>query len=167
MTWAVTPELHRPIAVEHIGPGGLDVAVEANAAECAALAARMDIPAVLSLTCRFHLARDSAGGLLAHASLTARVVQTCVVSLEDFAAPVEEHFAVRCVPAGEESDDADPGALDEIAYADGVLDLGEAAAEQLALALDPYPRAPGAVLPDIQDEAPAGPFDALAARRRH
>ena len=161
------PELHRPIAIERVGPRGLDVAVEATAAECAALAARMNIPAVLSLTCRFHLVRDAAGGLLAHGSLTAQVVQTCVVSLEDFAAPVEEQFAVRCVPAGEEGDSADPEAIDEITYADGVLDLGEAAAEQLALALDPYPRAPDAVLPDMQDEGPERPFDALRSLRRH
>ena len=32
------PELHRPIAIERIGPAGLDVTVEASAAECAALA---------------------------------------------------------------------------------------------------------------------------------
>ena len=50
---------------------------------------------------------------------------------------------MRCVPAGQESDDADPEAPDEIGYADGMLDLGEAAAEQLALALDPYPRSAG------------------------
>ena len=48
------------------------------------------------------------------------------------------------------------------------LDLGEAAAEQLALALDPYPRAPDAVLPDIPDEPEVLPFATLASlRRRH
>lgn len=160
------PELHRPIAVERIGPAGLDVTVEANAAECAALARRMDLPAVLTLSCGFHLERDTPGTLLAYGNLLARVVQTCVVSLEDFAATVEERFAVRCVPDGEESDDLDPAALDEIAYAGGTLDLGEAAAEQLALALDPYPRAPDAVLPDTSDDPVAQPFAALAALRR-
>ena len=95
-------------------------------------------------------------------------MQTCVVSLEDFTATVEEHFAVRCVPDGAESDNADPEALDEIPYADGTLDLGEAAAEQLALALDPYPRAPDAVLPEWRTKPEAQPFDALASlRRRH
>ena len=39
------PELHRPIAIERVGPSGLDVMVEASAAECAALARRMDVPA--------------------------------------------------------------------------------------------------------------------------
>ena len=44
----------------------------------------------------------------------------------------------------------------------GTIDLGEAAAEQLALALDPYPRAPGAVL-EMEEEPEAAPFAALAA----
>jgi uncharacterized metal-binding protein YceD (DUF177 family) len=162
------PELHRPIAIERVGPSGLDVMVEASAAECAALARRMDVPAVLSLACRFHLQREIAGTLLARGHLVARLVRTCVVSLDDFATTVEERFAVRCVPEGEESDDVDPSAPDEIVYGDGTIDLGEATAEQLALALDPYPRAPDAVLPDVLDEPDVQPFAALEAlRRRH
>lgn len=162
----MTPELHRPIAVARVGPAGLDVTVEATRAECAALAARMQLPAVLALTCRFRLERDTAGSLLAHGHLFARVVQTCVVSLEDFTDVVEDRFVVRCVEAGRESDDNDPCSLDEMVFADGVLDVGEAAAEQLALALDPYPRAPGAELPDIAEEPAAHPFSALRGPRQ-
>jgi uncharacterized metal-binding protein YceD (DUF177 family) len=162
----MTPELHRPVAVERIGAGGQDITVEASAAECTALARRMDLPAVLSLMCRFHLAQDTADTLIARGHLVAHVVQTCVLSLEDFGATVEEHFTVRCVPEGQESDDTDPDALDEITYVDGTLDLGEAAAEQLALALDPYPRAPGAELPEIEAEPDAHLFAGLGAVKR-
>lgn len=162
----MTPELHRPIAIERVGSAGLDVMVEAGAAECAAVARRMNLPAVLALTCRFHLERDSADTVLAFGTLVARLVQTCVVSLEDFTATIEECFTVRCVPDGEESHGADPEALDEITYADGMLDLGEATAEQLGLALDPYPRAPDAVLRDLPDDPEAQPFAALDALRR-
>jgi len=162
------PELHRPIAIERVGSAGWDVTVEASPAECAALARRMELPGVLALRCGFHLERDTAGSVIVLGHLLARVVRTCVVSLEEFTAVVEERFTVRCVPAGEESDDDDPDTPDEIGYADGTLDLGEAAAEQLALALEPYPRAPGAVLPDLPDDADATPFAALEAlRRRH
>jgi uncharacterized metal-binding protein YceD (DUF177 family) len=162
------PELHRPIAVDRIGAAGLDVMVEASAAECAALAARMNLPAIVSLSCDFRVERDTAGTLLAYGHLVAGVVQTCIVSLEDFTTSVEERFTVRCVPEGDESDDIDPDALDEIVYVDGILDLGEAAAEQLALALDPYPRAPGAVLPELPEDPEAQPFSALSSlRRRH
>jgi uncharacterized metal-binding protein YceD (DUF177 family) len=160
------PELHRPLAIARVGPAGLDVTVEASAAECLALARRMGLPAVLALTCRFRLERDTAETLLAHGHLVARVAQTCVVSAEDFTSTIEERFTVRCVPAGHESDDADPMALDEIPYADGTLNLGEAAAEQLALALDPYPRAPDAVLPNLPEDSEKPPFATLRALRR-
>jgi hypothetical protein len=162
----MTPELHRPLMVERVGPGGLDYVVEASRDECAALAHRMNLPAVLSLTCRFRLEQDLAGALVARGHLIARIVQTCVVSLDDFTATVEERFVVRCVPEGMESDDPDPEALDEIAYTGGIVDLGEAAAEQLAL--DPYPRCPGAVLADIEVEPEPHQFANLdALKRRH
>jgi len=160
------PELHRPIAMERIGPSGLDVLVEANAAECAALAERLRLPAVLSLTCRFHLQHPVGDVVMAHGHLVAEVVQTCVVSLEDFSAIVEERFALRWVPEGEESADVDPESPDEIAYEDGTLDLGEAAAQQFGLALDPYPRAPGAALPSIEPGPEHPAFARLAGLKR-
>ena len=158
----MTPELHRPIMVERVGPAGLDYRVEASPDECAALAIRMSLPAVQSLTCRFSLERDASGTVVARGHLLARIVQTCVVSLDDFTATVDDHFVVRCVPEGAESDDPDPDALDEIVCPGGILDLGEAAAEQLALALDPYPRAPGAELPEIEAERAFQHFSGLA-----
>jgi uncharacterized metal-binding protein YceD (DUF177 family) len=113
----------------------------------------------------FRLRRLTADCILAEGRLRARVVQTCVVSLDDFTAEIDEHFRVRFVPAGQESDDPDPEADDEIGYTAGALDLGEAAAEQLALVLDPYPRAPGAELPEVESDGQEHPFAAL--RRRH
>ncbi len=162
----MTPEVHRPIAVGHIGAAGLDVTVQATADELAILAPRMGVPAVLSLTCAFHLHRDAAHRLVGHGHLRAEVMQTCVVSLEDFRATVEEKFSVFFVPSGEEAGDDDPAEPDEIIYENDVLDLGEAAAEQLALALDPYPRAPGAELPDSASDPEENPFAALAALKR-
>lgn len=161
----MTPELHRPVPADRVGAAGLEVAVEANGTERAALARRMRLPDVLALRCTFRLVRLTADCILAEGRLLAEIVQTCVVSLEDFPAEIDEQFRVRFVPAGQESDDPDPEADDEIGYADGMLDLGEAAAEQLALALDPYPRAPGAELPEVETQADEHPFAAL--RRRH
>jgi hypothetical protein len=141
------PELRRPVPVAEIGPSGFDSLVEANPAECVALAGRLGVPAVLSLTCRFHLTRVAFDAIAAEGHLVAMVVRTCVVSLDDFETDVAEDFRVRFVPAGTERDEIDPEAEDEIPFTGGVIDLGEAAAEQLALALDPYPRKPGAELP--------------------
>jgi uncharacterized metal-binding protein YceD (DUF177 family) len=162
----MTPELHRPITVDRIGPAGLTITVEANAAECAALAERMQIPGILALRCRFRLKSESGGTILATGALEARVIQMCVVSLEDFESTLTESFTVRFVPEIDQTDDLDPESDDEIPYDRNTLDLGEAAAEQLALSLDPYPRRPDAELPEADAEETPHPFSALAALRQ-
>jgi uncharacterized metal-binding protein YceD (DUF177 family) len=156
------PELSRPVAVERVGPAGLDVEIRADAAECHALAARMAIPAVEDFVCRFRLAAAPGRVVLAEGHLQARVVRVCVLTLDPFETVTEERFRLRFVPSCREPDDDDPDSDDEIAYQGGTIELGEAAAEQLALALDPYPRKPGAVLPDTGDAAAGHPFAALA-----
>jgi len=160
------PEFHRPISLDRVGTHGLDLTLEASAPECAALAARMKLPAVHALSCQFHLIRESRDVVVARGYLRARITQTCVVSLEDFEATVEEGFQVRFVPSGEESDEIDPETDDEIPFEGNQIDLGEAAAEQLGLALDPYPRMPGAELPEAEAEIEPHPFAALAGLRR-
>ena len=157
----MTPEFHRPISLDRIGTLGLDMTVTATPAECAALAIRMKLPAVLALSCVFHLLRESRDKVLARGILSATVTQTCVISLEDFEAGVREVFQVRFVPSGEEADEADPDSDDEIGFEGNMIDLGEAAAEQLGLALDPYPRMPGVEMPSVEDEPEPHPFAAL------
>ena len=155
----MTPEMPRWVAVDRL-PG--EVLVEAEAAERAALARRLRIEEVAALACRFHLRRVGET-VLADGALEARVVQSCVVSLEPVEQEVRELFALRFVPAGQERADDDPEAADELGYEGGRIDLGEAAAEQLALALDPYPRHPDAVLEGGEDEEEiAHPFARLA-----
>jgi uncharacterized metal-binding protein YceD (DUF177 family) len=171
MSDKIASELHRPFAVERVGSAGRDQMVEATAFECTALAERLQIPAVLSLACRFHLATAPGGVVLAEGLLDARLVRDCVVSLEPFETVVAERFRVRFVPAtalAEEDDEAvlDPDADDEVPYEGAVIDLGEAAVEQLALAMDPYPRRPDATLPDEASDAAESPFAALARLRR-
>lgn len=159
------PELHRPFAADRVGPAGASQRVEAAPGECAALAERMGVPAVRALSCDFRLRPLPGAVIEAEGSLAAVVVQECVVTLDPFEAAVRETFRVRFVPEGREQDDVDPESPDEIPYAGAVIDLGEAAAEQLALALDPYPRKPGAELPEPAADASAHPFAKLAARR--
>jgi uncharacterized metal-binding protein YceD (DUF177 family) len=161
----MTVELHRILSADQIGLSGVLFVVDATEAECAALAARMQIPAVLSLHCSFRLTPWISGGFLAKGELKARVVRTCVVSMDDFETDVAESFSVRFVPAGTESEDVDPDDDDEIPFDRNVLDLGDAAAEQLALNLDPYPRRPDAALPEVEPEDAPHPFQALSKLR--
>lgn len=155
------PELHRPIPVERVGPRGLNITVEATPDECAALAERMHLPAIRALTCTFHLAQEGRTRVKATGQLKAVLIQTCVVTLENFESTLTEDFRVRFVPAAELNEDVDLDDDDEIPFENDTLDLGEAAAEQLGLALDPYPRKPGAELPPLGDEEDDGPFGAL------
>lgn len=163
------PELHRPTATDRIPVSGMTVDVQADAAECEAIAARLMIPAVKKLSCRFVLTRPLAGAttkrpgeILAEAHLRATLVRECVVSLEKFTVKIDERFRVRFVSAGSESDDEDPESDDEIAYGGAAIDLGEAAVEQLGLTLDPYPRKPGAELPPEANDPEEGAFAALS-----
>jgi len=143
--------------------GAVERRIEANDAECAALASAFGIPAVLRLAGVFALTPEAGGVFGAALRLSARVRQVCVVTLEEFEAELREEAALRFVPAravkeGAEIELLDPETLegpDEIFYGGEVIDLGAALAEQLALALDPYPRKPGAVLAvDALEEGP-------------
>jgi uncharacterized metal-binding protein YceD (DUF177 family) len=161
----MTPELTRPFPIDRMGEASR-VTVEATAEERAAIAVRLGIVAVGALSCRFALRRWEGATVHAEGSLSASVTQLCVVSMEPFDSEIREDFAVRFVPEGMESDEIDLDAPDDIPYAGAMIDLGEAATEQLALALDPFPRRPGA---EMAGEALAdgdNPFAALAALRK-
>jgi hypothetical protein len=101
-----------------------------------------------------------------------------VVTLEPMTSEVREPIDLAFVPprAGEPLDevaddidqDIDPGAEDEPEIlVDGVADLGIAATEFLLLAIDPYPRKPGAVFEPPTAADPGGhPFAALEALKK-
>lgn len=161
----MTPELHRPVALDRVGPRGSTIEVEAKPDELPAIAARLRILALESLHCVFKLRRVGASTVEAEGVLRAQVTETCVVSLDPFSHAVQEAFTVHFVPPGMEDDNPDPEAVDQIPYTGGAADLGEAAVEQLALALDPFPRKPGAMLPDKATVETASPFAALRARQ--
>lgn len=147
----------RPIRVESIPEGGLERMIEANEAECEALAAANDLQAVRRLVARFTLRRLGRGRIRVQGELHAEVTQTCVVSLEPIDAVLEEAVDVRfAAPPGAGPRGRKPPveATEAVAFApgdedppdpiiDGQIDLGALAAEFLSLALDPYPRKPG------------------------
>jgi uncharacterized metal-binding protein YceD (DUF177 family) len=161
----MTPELSRPFAIDRMGEASR-VTVEATATERDAVAKRLGAIAIAHLVCRFQLRRWEGATVQAEGTLQARVTQTCVVSSEAFDTDIAEDFDIRFVPEGMESDDIDLDAPDEIPYAGASIDLGEATTEQLALALDPFPKKPGAAIADDAQDPPEGPFAALARVRK-
>jgi uncharacterized metal-binding protein YceD (DUF177 family) len=167
----VTPEFSRLVSLESLGAAPREVAIEAEEAECAALAARFDLVAVHALSAKAAVCRDEAK-VIAQGVLHAAVTQKCVVSGEPVAAKVETPFHIEFRPppeSGAEEVELDPAELDVVFYEGDSVDLGEAAAETLSLALDPYPRASDADEKlreaGVKSEAEAGPFAALAALR--
>ena len=156
----MTPEMSRPFPVDRVGDG-IRYVVNSTPAEREAVAKRMGLVELPEFSCVFELRKADRNCILAAGELRARAVQTCVVSLEIFEEQIQEDFLVRFVPDGTQAEDLDLEAEDEIPYVGTMLDLGEAATEQLALALDPFPRKPGALLPGEDDGAAQGPFAAL------
>ena len=137
------------------------------------MAALFGLPAIASLTGAFELAHEQGGVIAAKLKLRARLTQICVVTLEPFQTVVAEDAKLRFVPAAKVREGAedmlDAETLegpDEIPYAGETIDLGAVLAEQLALALDPYPRKPGAVLPAAVADEAAHPFAVLRGRRQ-
>jgi uncharacterized metal-binding protein YceD (DUF177 family) len=163
------PEFSRPV---RLTPDAREVVLEANEAERAALAARFGILGIAALTARLRLEPEPGGSVRARGRLKAAVEQACVVTLDPVAQAVDAPLDLRILDEGEAPGDDDPDSPDEIESAGGLVDLGEAVAEQLSLALDPYPRAPGAELPPLDPPEPEpepaarpNPFAKLARLR--
>lgn len=173
-------EFSHVVEVDRIGPEGLTLALTADEQARAALARRFRIPAVLSLVAKVRLMPDPATErqYLVKGEIEAEVEQTCVVSLEPVRQRISDNFIRRFAPADmiepeadlgdDEAEWLDPDAEDPVdPIENGLIDAGAVVAEELALALDPYPRKPGAGLPegyrpDAEEGAKVSPFAALA-----
>jgi uncharacterized metal-binding protein YceD (DUF177 family) len=137
-----------------------------------ALAERFGLVAVNRLEANVSLEADG-DAVNAQGSLAADIVQSCAVSGDDLPVTIAEPLAFRFVPestpAAEEVELTEEQ-LDEIPYAGAAFDLGEAVAQSLALAIDPYATGPGAEEvrkeKGLSDEAASGPFAALAALKK-
>jgi len=177
-------ELSRLVEVDDIPAKGLDLTIHADATECAALAVRAGLVAVESLAADFHMRRVKTSQVEVAGALRARVVQTCVVSLDPFESdvecPIEVVFAgpvetdippprrrenLGDLGGASKSRSAELDAPDPII--DGRIDLGALAAEYLMLSLEAYPRKPGVAFDDTGDaDAGAETISPFAALRR-
>ncbi len=167
------PEFSRPVAIDTIGEVPRAMTLEAGAGERQALARRFGLVAIDRLSAEISLSR-LVDGVKATGRMTATAVQSCVATGVPVPEAVDEPFEIlfRPLPVGARPDEEielDESEMDVAFYEGGAIDLGEAMAETLALAVDPYPRAPGAdealKAAGVKSEAEAGPFGALAGLR--
>lgn len=166
----MTPEFFRPERLDAIGEGARSVSIEADADERRRLAARFSLLAIDSLTASFTLKREAAG-ILVTGRVTATVTQACSVTDDPLPATVDEPVLLRFVEPAEHGEEAELGEdlIDTIELEGAAIDLGETAAETVALALDPFPRGPRAAealrAAGVVGEDEAGPFNAFTALR--
>ena len=172
-------DLHRWVALDTLRrDAGLTMHITASPAERAAVARRLGILGVERLDADVRVAPAGTGGWRLEGRFEAEVTQLCSITLEPFRHLVSESFSELFVQAAELEDDAeiDPDAELSMPIEDGGIDVGEAVAQNLSLAVDPYARSDGetgweqlAELPDGMLEGAAngggGPFADLAKLR--
>lgn len=159
-------EFSRPVDVDRLPADEALFDIAATPSEREALARRFALLRLDRLEAQVRLKRLAGGLLRLSATVSAAVVQSCVVTLEPVPGELEDRFALIYGSAGNALGEATLGGEEELVepLPSGFLDIGEAVAQQLSLALDPYPRAPGAEM--AEPPAPGGeklsPFAALA-----
>lgn len=170
---AAPAEFSRSIDVRQVK--GKHMVLTANEAERAALSARFGLVRVDRLEAHVTLHRDDRN-VTAEGSLSADITQSCAVSAEDLAVEINEPLHLRFIPAGtapvsEDEIEIDSAETDEIEYVGTHIDVGEAVAQTLALAIDPFLTGPDADearrAAGLLGESQAGPFAALAALKKH
>jgi uncharacterized metal-binding protein YceD (DUF177 family) len=163
------------VVAEQVPETGLHQELTADPAQCAALAALAGVPGLSGVRASFDLRRAGRGRIHVVGRVTASVGQICVVTLEPMESAIDEPVDVLFAPEDQvetiikameneaETDGETPDPPEPIVG--GQIDLGKLAADVLFLAIDPYPRKPGAVFepPMVPEDPESHPFAALKA----
>jgi uncharacterized metal-binding protein YceD (DUF177 family) len=143
----VRPEFSRRIELARLVAHEATYPISAAADEREALARRFDLLSLERLEAEIRLQRLAGAMVRLSGHFTTDVVQACVVSLQPVASTLAQDFTVLYGPTQPGKSVMVDLETDELEAFDGdAIDIGEAVSQQLALALDPYPRTPGARL---------------------
>ncbi|MDA9436343.1 YceD family protein [Bradyrhizobium sp. CCBAU 51627] len=177
MTGSQSDPWRSPVTVAQIPDTGLHRAFEASVAERQAMADLAGLRDILFAHADFDVVPKSGGRVQVTGRVQARIGQTCVVTLDPIESEIDEEVDLTFAPEAEtrrledlieqgQDDEEPPEVADPPeAIVNGIIDLGRIATDALFLAIDPYPRKPGAVFeteviaPDPEDH----PFAALKA----
>jgi uncharacterized metal-binding protein YceD (DUF177 family) len=164
------PVLSHPVETAKVGTGETTATIEATEREKADLAAALGLVDLSALSAEITLTRGKRGVILVDGRVRADIVQSCVVSLDPVPQQIDETISRRFVEEGSRPGPAAPKAGAEVMVepmeddeppdllTGPVIDVGAIVVEHFVLAIDPYPRARGAALPD----SPVGDFGADA-----
>lgn len=165
-------DLDACIRVDKIPGAGRVVKIDADEKQREALAGRFGVSQVEAFAANVTASRFR-GGIRATGNVDGTIVQPCVVTGEPVTQHISEPVDRVFLPGHDEASEATAGAeifvnleQDDLPdYYDGdEIDLGETVMEIFALAIDLYPRAPGAALEGGiagDDPAELSPFAAL------
>lgn len=141
------PEFSRVVEVPKRRGKTVTLAIAAAPAERAALARRFDLLALDRLEAGLQLELQRDGIVQVSGTLVAELEQSCVVTLEPVPSRLAEEFTLLYGPPEADSEIELDGEAEPVEPFEGDrIDVGEAVAQQLSLALDPFPRAPGATI---------------------
>jgi len=161
-----------PVIVSQIPESGLCCSLEADPATCAAMAEIAGLREIHSARAEFDVKPARDGRVHVAGKLTARIGQTCVVTLDPIENDIDETIDLIFAPPeqlaclADKQEEGGSDAVDQLEpIENGLIELGRLATDVLYLAIDPYPRKPGVVFqPQIAAADPEDhPFAALKA----
>jgi len=162
---------------EDLGEAAKFVHLEANAVERSALATRFELVSVELLVGDLVIERIKGSDLIrVRGQMSAEIRQSCVISGETVSGNLVEKVDERFGPLGKTEIEIEIAVEEEAPLEpimNGEIDLGEIIAQYLGVAIDPYPKAPGAkILQQYQgeegdmDETRENPFEVLSSLQR-
>ena len=138
------PEFSRPVRADQIARHAQGVTITADASEREALAKRFNLLSLSRLEADYTLSENDSG-IEARGRVRAELAQPCVATGVAVPEKIDTQFLLRFVAErDDEGDDEeleiDSDDCDVIGFDGQTIDMGEAVAETMALAMTPYPR---------------------------
>jgi uncharacterized metal-binding protein YceD (DUF177 family) len=167
----VAPEFSRLVPLRSLGSQPFRQRIEANVEERDKLSERLDLLALHRLAAEVQVRRQGAETILLEAAFEAEFEQCCAVTLEPVRGAIRDSFLLLYGPSREEGAEIALSG-DETPFEPlmgDAIDIGEAVAQELSLALPEFPRHPDADA-EIDGVALAdpieSPFASLARLRK-
>jgi uncharacterized metal-binding protein YceD (DUF177 family) len=164
-----SPEFSRLVPLAQLSTRPFRQRIEATAEERERLSRRFDLISLDRLVAEVELRRQSLEVVVLEAEFEAEFEQCCAITLEPVRGAVCDRFSLVYCPAPEAEQEITL-TIDEPAFEPlngNSIDIGEAVAQELSLALPEFPRDPEARIDEAAIAEPLeGPFATLARMRK-
>jgi uncharacterized metal-binding protein YceD (DUF177 family) len=161
----LAPEFSRLVTLARLGSEPFRQRIAATAEERQNLAERLELSALDRLSAEVELRRKEGGVILLEAEFAAEFEQFCSVTLEPVRGALSYRFLLVYGSATDEGPEISLSG-DEPAFeplTGDTIDIGEAVAQELSLALPEFPRRPDASIDEFfSADPPDRPFASLA-----